>query len=287
MDILNSPTQAYRVGEKVGETDEFTLYECILPDGKIGILKIATDKKHNGALDREVFVLQTLREQADRVEALAAEHEPGKGELGYRHFFPELIEGFISADQGDRYVLILGFSEVADKLSDLTSLEDLVSEERKRVDPKTSVWIMGKLLKLLDFAHRQGVSVTINSENVLINRDRHKVIVFNWSSSTIVVGPVPDDAVREEISQAALEVITVLGGNIETGELPANDQLTDGWYQELLWSLACGDKENAGEAHTQFYNLVLPVWPNKFHPFTAFTVKTTTTTETSSTEEEV
>lgn len=280
MNTLKSPTQEYGVGERLGGTDTFTLYACTLPNGASGILKIATAKEHNGSLDREAFVLQTLRERAALVEERAAKREPGKGEMGYRHFFPELIEGFIATDQDERYVLILGFSEIAKQLFDLAPLEHLISREHIRVDPKTSVWIMGKLLKLLDFAHRQGISVTINGENILINRDQHKVVIFDWSQSTIVDGTVSADIACEEISQAAREVITALGGDLETGNLPVDDQLTDDWYQKLLWSLASGNINNASEAHTQFYKLVRPVWPSKFHPFTAYPVRKTTTTKT-------
>lgn len=286
MNTLNSPTQEYGVGERLGETDTFTIYACTLPNGANGILKIATAKEHNGILDREAFVLQTLQELAVLIEERTAEREPGKGEMGYKHFFPELIEGFIAVDQGERYVLILGFSEVAKELIDLAPLEHLILRDRVRVDPKTSVWIMGKLLKLLDFAHRQGISVTINGENILINREHHKVLIFDWSQSIIKGGPVEADIACEEISQAAREVIKALGGDPETGNLPADDQLDSDWYQELLWSLASGHEDNASEAHTHFYNLVRPVWPSKFHPFTAYPVRTTTTTTTETTEKE-
>jgi hypothetical protein len=86
-------------------------------------------------------------------------------------------------------------------------------------------------------------------------------------------GPVQKDISREEISSAAKEVITTLGGNIESGKIPASDQLTSSWYKDFLWSLACGEYCDAGKAHTAFYKLIQSNWPSKFHPFTVHAVR--------------
>lgn len=273
METIDSPTAQYGVGEHLGGTEKFTLYECVLPNGNVGILKIATSVEYNGNLDREVYILQTMQEKAELIEIEAARVEPGKGELGYRHFFPALVESFIAPNQGNRRVSILSFSEVCEQLGDLVPLEHLASREHVRVDPKTSVWIMGKLLKMLDFAHSQGVSVKIDGENILINRERHFVIIFDWSESTIESGEIQQVEATMEIHRAAKEVILALGGNPETGEIPADIQLEDDGYKKLLFSLASEHESNAGKAHEKFYKFVRSVWPSKFHPFTAYALK--------------
>jgi hypothetical protein len=153
---------------------------------------------------------------------------------------------------------------------------------------------MGKLLKLLDFAHSIGCTVPAIGENILINRDRHTVTVFDWIESTITDGPVLPEIASREIAQAAREVIIALGGEPTTGQLPADPDLEDEWYQEMLMSLASGEYTNAGEAHTLFYQFVRSRWPSKFHPFAAYPVRivekpktheTETTATTETTEE--
>lgn len=273
MKIIGKEFEYEVVDGCIGQTDTFTLYECKLPDDKPGILKIAKEVENNGILDREALILGTLLETALKVEKNDAEKGGEKSKLGYQCFFPKLVEYFVSSDQGGRCVLILDFSEVAKKLTDLVPLDHIMSREQKRIDPKTSAWIMGRLLKLLHFANWLGISVTINGDNILINPERHKVVIFDWSKSTIVQGPVQKDISREEISSAAKEVITTLGGNIESGEIPASDQLTSSWYKDFLWSLACGEYCDAGKAHTAFYKLIQSNWPSKFHPFTVHAVR--------------
>jgi hypothetical protein len=268
-----SPNADYVVGELLGETEVFTLYSCTLPEGSPGILKITKTIAGNGALDKEAFILQTLRDFAIRIEEESERQEPGKGNLGYRKFFPILVESFVSADQGNRRINILSLSEVCEKLPDLVPLEQLVSREHVRVDPKTSVWIMGKLLKLLDFAHMQGISVTINGENILINRDQHFVMIFDWSNSFIHDGEVPDHETQREIFLSAIEVILALGGNLETGELPADEQLKDDLYAKLLFAFVSGEEKNAAHAHSRFYGYVRSIWPSEFYPFTAYALK--------------
>jgi hypothetical protein len=210
MKIIGKEFEYEVVDGCIGQTDTFTLYECKLPDDKPGILKIAKEVENNGILDREALILGTLLETALKVEKNDAEKGGEKSKLGYQCFFPKLVEYFVSSDQGGRCVLILDFSEVAKKLTDLVPLDHIMSREQKRIDPKTSAWIMGRLLKLLHFANWLGISVTINGDNILINPERHKVVIFDWSKSTIVQGPVQKDISREEISSAAKKLLQLL-----------------------------------------------------------------------------
>jgi hypothetical protein len=286
--IVTSPQgNEYVVGELLGRTDAFGLYHCSLPGGSPGILKIASVVGYNGLLDREAHIMGTLWDQAERVEEEAREREPERGEMGYRRFFPRLVESFTDPDQGDRRITILDLSNLVEDISDLVPLGHLLSRERVRIDPKTSVWVLGKLLKLLHFIYKCGVSgAKIDGENILIYRERHFVALFDWTNATIAPGKTPDSIVREEIYQAAREVITALGGDPDTGELPNDPDLEDGRYKELILSFAQGTESDAGEAHERFYTSVRKIWPSKFHPFTAYPVKTTSTTASAVTDGE-
>ncbi|MFA7193460.1 MAG: hypothetical protein WC087_00900 [Candidatus Paceibacterota bacterium] len=263
--FIQSPTAQYEVGERLGQTESFTLYECILEDCKPGILKIAREKTHNGKLDLEAFVLQTLQDGVERIDP--------ENTFQYDKSFPFLLESFISKEQGDRNVLILDLSRVAKSLSDLVPLGHLSAREKIRVDPKTSVWIMGKQLKLLDFACNIGVSVQFSGDNVLINRDNHRVVVFDWSNSIVSNMVLEPKRVSEQIARAAQLTITALGGDLKTGKLPADDQYGGSdVYEKLLMKFTKGVESDAGKAHTQFYTTVLELWPSGFHNFTAYSI---------------
>jgi hypothetical protein len=273
---VTSPTSTYTAGARLGSTDRFALYACTLPDGMPGILKIATTREYNGVLEREAFILQLLSERANSIEEQAAEAEPGKGELGYRKFFPTLVESFTAPDQGNRQVLILSFAEVCKELGELVPIQHLISRENVRVDPKTSVWIMGKLLKMLDFTRLVGVTTVINGDNILLNREKHVVLIFDWSGSSLISMMDNNDARAkisgEEISTAAKEVIAALGGDPKLGVLPKDSQLEDNDYERLLAILSSGEVTHPGEAHEKFYTYVRSIWPIKYHPFTVHPV---------------
>lgn len=266
---------SYVVGEKLGETEQFRMYKCELAKGKVGILKIATSIAFNGILDREAYILGMLRDEAIRYEKAFAEENPGtKQVLNYQVCFPNLVESFIAEDQGGRRINILDFVLIDDDLSRWVPIAHIASRDHVRVDPRTSAWIIGKLLKLLAFAHDQGVSIgQLTGENILIERDQHFVAIFDWSQATPGVEPLSAEITSKEVAQAATEVILALGGDPLTGILPKNEQLVDDRYATYLHQLSLGKKSNAFSAHREFYKLIRSLWPREFHPFTTYNLE--------------
>lgn len=274
MNITSPAGNTYEVLKLIGKTDPFNLYECRLTDGRECILKIATTAAANDLLDREAFLLQTMREDAARLEAEYAEVKKGEMLLNYQFCFPGLVETFIDPDQGDRRINILSFFEISKKLSDLVPISHLMSRDHVRVDPKTSAWMLGKLLKLLVFTHSLGIRIpNLDGENIIINRDEHFVAVADWTQAAQGEAPLSSAFAMREIEQVAEQVILALGGNLETGEIPPDKQLGDGRYEELLFRLSRGAYADAKTAHGEFYELVGTLWPRGFHPFTAYAVK--------------
>jgi serine/threonine protein kinase len=143
------------------------------------------------------------------------------------------------------------------------------------IDPKTSGWILGKLLKLLAFVHEQGISIgDISGENILIERDQHYVAIFDWDKAAMYPeGKVPDSVASDEIIQLTKEVLRVLGGDIETGKLLPDSQLKDSQYENFLIRLILGVYSDAGEAHDDFYKLIRALWSREFWPFTAYSIE--------------
>jgi len=275
MSISKYPITLLDDGEAklLGETEHFRLYECALPDGAgVGILKIAATIQDNSVLDREAFILQMMKDKAEELEAkYRADKHDDTRTPNYQICFPNLVESFISEEQGGRRVVVVSLLGAEDDIGRFVPLSHIISRDRVRIDPKTSAWIMGKFLKLIAFLHDQGISLGFaEGENFLIERKEHYVLFFDFTDA--VVHPdnkVPERIAREEISQLAKEVMLVLGGDPDTGKIPPNDQDSDGRYASHIFYLAWGGEQNAGIAHTKFYELVRSLWPSKYWPFTS------------------
>lgn len=266
--IASSNGTSYKVQDKrLGSTDVFTLYECVLPDGSAGILKIAATVGSNGLLDREAYVLQLMKDEAQKMdEEYAAMTGGTKPPLNNHFFFPNLIETFIASDQDFRRVSVFSFPDIAKELSELIPISYLV-QDNLRVDPRTSAWILGKLLKLLVFTHQQGISLgTITGENILINKKEHFVCLFDWTEATIAPVEISQKKASEEISQVTKEILSILGGS-ENGSLPPDEQLVDNRYEDYLRLLVSGAENDAYTAHQKFYELIRDLWPREYHPF--------------------
>lgn len=269
--FIIGPSGRYGIGKILGKTSRFNSYICALEGGDQGILKIASTTEYNSLLDREAMILTDMASEAIRLEEKYARVKEDKDSLlNYQICFPHLVESFIAPTQGDRRVSILTFPAVED-IGTLVPLGHLASRDHVRVDRKTSAWMMGKFLKILVFAHSQNISVNeVTCDNILIERDQHYVIIFDWTLATIHQGGVPHDITREDISRGAGEIIRALGGDPSSGELPNDDQDLDGRYRKYLYDLVRGNEHDASYAHECFYTLVRSLWPRVYWPFTTY-----------------
>jgi serine/threonine protein kinase len=269
MKIKSPAGNEYSVGKLLGETERFKLYQCLLGDGSEGILKITAQSRDNPILDREAFLLKLFKETAQCYEKEFAKTKKDDTMLNYHFFFPELIECFIDKDQEGRRISILSLMHISKQLGDLVPLSQIREKEHLRVDPKTSAWILGKLLKLLDFVHGQGIAITnLSGENILINREQHYVAVFDWTEAMVTESVLNEEEIATEISLATEAVITLLDGNPETGAIPEDEQLSDSSYQDFLKQLLDKKETDAFEAHKKFYALIWSLWPREFYPYT-------------------
>ncbi|TSC71393.1 MAG: hypothetical protein G01um101470_633 [Parcubacteria group bacterium Gr01-1014_70] len=271
---LTSPITEYFISKELGRTDCFNLYLCKTKSEQQCILKIAASMEKNGFLDREAILLGDMRDEAKRIEAKydQVKLDPNRS-LNYHLCFWDLVETFIAPTQGNRRVNILRYP-ILDDLSTLVPIQHIVTRDHLRVDRKTSAWMMGKLLKFLVFAHSQGVSLGphVAGDNILVERKEHYIVLFDLTEAVMHrEGTVPADIAREEISKAAQEVICVLGGDLETEEMPADEQDPDNHYARYMFLLARGSECDAKQAHTRFYELVRSLWPrSEYWQFTSY-----------------
>lgn len=270
MEIENG-SSIYRVGKQAAGNGTYRLYLC-QKEGmeRQCLLQIATEVGHNGALQRAAFILGELARRAGELEE---EYETVKQDpnvfLNYELGFPELVDSFICPEQGGRQINILAFRNVED-VSRMVPLVNISEKDRVRVDVKTSVWIAGKVLKMYDFATSEGFSVNLSGNNILIEPDEHYVVIFDWTEAEIHSETVPVEVRRKQIAQVARAVITILGGDAETG-IFSGDEEGASQYTDYLLYLARGGESNTQRAHARLYEITDQLWERKYHPFTTRT----------------
>jgi len=264
--ILDRGSVRYQVGGKpVAETDSYRVYVCEdVASGQRYLLQVATSVVKNGGLERAAYLLGELRSTAELFERENALVNPGQL-VSYDRLFPQLVDGFIAEDQGGRRINILGFTEVDDPAL-LVPLSNLAVKDGLRVSLTSSAWVMGRLLKLLGFAHGEGIAVkALGGGNILLEPAQHFALVFDWSSATTYQDEVPVRVRKDDIASAAKTVLASTGANIETGKpFPLDGEPR---YTDFLWRLAHGREADALRAHDQFYELVDELWGREFRKF--------------------
>ena len=274
---IRSPTAGYVIADvkksRLAQTPAYTVYHVTDEvDGKWYLLKIAADAAGNGRLDREALVLKDIEAE---VERLRSQEKPGvyNGGLRYEKCFPRLHESFLFTEQGNRRVNIIEIPGTQ-SVADLYPIQEWRTRDHVRIDPKSSAWLMGRLLKSFTLTHPIGIGVgKIDGGNILVNPKKHRAIFFDWSEAHQYDLYVPPEKVGEEIAQAAKEVFIALGGNLATGTLPYSDQLLDTQYAELLVAFMSGRERNPDTAAQRFYKLVREMWDKEFHTFTTIPIK--------------
>ncbi|MAG45030.1 hypothetical protein CL633_04050 [bacterium] len=267
---VQSNSCLYHVGDKVADADTYRLYLCEQAETKRQCLfQIVITNQENNLLDRATYILRTFKQYSDALEdEYASVKTDPKDQLNYDLGFPELIDSFIYKEQGSRRVNILAFRNVK-KINDVVPLINVTIKDNLRVDLRTSAWIMGKLLKLLDFVHTQNMSVNlVNGGNILIVPKEHYVLILDWTAVQIHDKGVPAEIQRQEIAQVAQAVIAVLGGDSEKGIFPDDEEEeVFSEYTDYLLQLTRGSESSADMAHEKFYEIVDLRWKG-FYPFT-------------------
>jgi len=267
---INSKINSYEVGDLVAENETCNLYICTQEEsGRQCLLQIAKENSNNGDLDRSAFLLTELERYAlEAEEEYMAVKEKPESMLNYQFGFPELVESFIFDEQDGRRVNILAFRNVPE-VSKMVPLINITEKDGLRVDLRTSAWIVGKLLKLLVLVHSKNIAVRLLiGDNILIEPNQHYVLIFDWLAAQKFPGGIPDDICREEISEAVQAIITVCGGDPETGIFLDSDEKGFEQYVNHLQKLALGSERSAQRAHERHYEIVDGIWEHGFHPFT-------------------
>lgn len=271
--IIKGSAGSYAVDLCVGETSTFRLYVCRqVETDRQCLLQVAIERAHNGLLDRSAYILRELKRESDVLEAEYPNVRTDPNDmLNYDLGFPEVVDSFVLTEQGHRRVLILAFKGVAE-IKKIVPLASIVFKDRRRVDARSSAWILGKTLKTLVLAHSMGLSVgKFDISKLLIEPDQHYPILFDWSGCVSYPEGIPSEVAREEIRAMARAIIIAMGGSLTRRDIPREGN-ENGFelYTQHLFRLASGGQSGAQLAHREFYELLDRLWERAFHPFTTY-----------------
>jgi hypothetical protein len=259
--ILTHNSTDYLIDACVANSDSYRVYLCSSGSEQY-LLQIASDIKDNGGLDRTAYTLRELKRISDLLEARHTERYPNE-KIHCDWLFPTIFESFISSEHNKRRINILAFADI-DAIDKMAPLSNLLAKDKVRISLETSAWIMGRLLKLLSFIHQEGISIQLLSgNNILIEPEKHRMILFDWSTAYFHQKAVPKDIRQNNISNAAKTVFEAIGGDVRTGKYPYEEKHP---YVDFLWELACGREYEAKKTHAQFYKLVHELFGHGYIP---------------------
>lgn len=192
-------------GKPLLSTPQWNLYVAQLPTGQFGFMKIATKPEYNESLQKETHILETLLQLANEADA---DIEPGKQRFNYGAFFPNVVESMLSNEPAPRFTVFFGFHESIKSYKEFTPAT--VAFKSNRVDLQTTVWILAKSLKFLDFCHRYGFTVgAVEMSNLLLETSLHGTFYFDFSRAN----EAPEDSdYLSEVAAAAVLAWKAAGG---------------------------------------------------------------------------
>lgn len=271
MRTLTSKEITYEVGSLFFETELFRFYEVHskkFPE-EVLLLKIPKSKVNNYLLEKEELLLKAMESYSFLLDQKHKEEFKEDETLGYQICFPKVIDSFVASTEQDRFVLILSLENFVDKLKDFFCVQKIL-DKKYRVDPKTSVWILGKTLKFMHFVHSQNIIINdLSIKNLFIDQKNHLIHILDWTNSSMLPTLNKKDVILE-IKKLVSTVILLLGGNTSTGVIPDHEHLEDSGilYREILINLLQKNISDALSAHKYFYQNVEKIWKKEYYPFT-------------------
>ncbi len=261
----------YEIGSLFFENELFRFYEvhCKKYKDEPLLLKIPKNKANNYLLEKEELLLKDMESCSFLLDQKYKEEVKKDETLGYQICFPKVIDSFVASTEQNRFVLILSLKSFVDALKDFFCVQKIL-DKKYRIDPKTSVWILGKTLKFMHFVHSQNIIINdLSIKNLFIDQKNHLIHILDWTNSSMLPALNKKDVILE-IKKLASTVILLLGGNTSTGVIPDHGHLEgDGiLYREILINLLRKNNFDASLAHKYFYENVEKIWKREYYPFT-------------------
>lgn len=166
------------------------VYRGCSDEGEHVVVKIPRKPPSNALMDAER-------------DSLLAIHASGAGGNDWlRHYFPRFVDRIEHRDPATRERRSINV--LNDIGGAFVTLADVRSAYPDGVDPRDYVWMHRRLLRGIAAAHRAGWAHTaLTADDVLIEPERHGVVVAGWSYATRIGDVPPLAAIAEHPPEAA------------------------------------------------------------------------------------
>jgi serine/threonine protein kinase len=258
----------YRIESTLAQGDLSTIYSGTMTDsGRSGgavVLKLATDPADNDLMQNELRVLRYLHT------------EPGV----YAKHLPPVFDDLRTQD--GRMGLILGKVEGFD-------LNRVKQKYPDGIPQRHIIWVFRRLLSILGYAHSKGViHGNVEPAHVLLSASDHNIFLLDWAYSLYKPAAMgqgfralnaqysaPEVAEKKpplpasDLYSAGKCMIFLLGGNIETDEMPtAVDERIQRFIKFFVRQSAVQRPQDAWEMYGRLDDLRQEVFgPHQFIEF--------------------
>lgn len=246
--------RGYEVGSQIGESSRCRLYLGNNATEQV-VIKVAKTFEDGDFLAEEANWFGVINSFIKQVAIM--QEKLGETNAHYDWLFAKLISSFLEPTQGDRRINMLRFTDV--KLSDLVPLPKL--REQTQIDARTSVWILGRLLKIYSFYE------------LISNSGDNPIFKYaNFSPGDFLIGPKTHRLIYYHHSGCSTDVVATTFVRLIVQFIldwtVIEDDSSERDYNELLQDLATNGRVNFEEAHAELYKLVKRLWGIQYHPFT-------------------
>lgn len=264
MVLVNGPKQ-YLIGDLVAKSAHSNFYICDYNNSKY-FLQIAASIEQSFKLNSAAYILKQLKLVSDIYESKFRVRFPDE-QLNYDWLFPTVMDSFVPSGQGGRIANVLAINN-GDSLDKMVPLSNIRKKDRRITDLATSVWIAGRLLKLLVLAHDQCVSLVIDSDNVIIEPKNHNVVVLDWTNATIHQNEMSDEVRMSDIASVALVTLSAIGEDVGDSErYPGNI------YVDFLKGLVKDRRSDIKQVYADFEMTHGQLFEKgTFYPFATFSI---------------
>ena len=243
------------VGKCIGESSKIRIYLGTTKDMKPVILKIAKTFEDGKALAEEAGEFNILHSFSRQVAEFEANRNGNSAH--YDWLFARLLSSRMEPTQGDRRINVFSIPDV--DLSELIPLSKLYDDVE--IDVRTSIWILGRLLKFYMFFELLAVEKEefvarypiFSPDDYLIAPEKHRLVYYNFSGDMTDV--------------VAFDYVKAVAEFVSSWVIHREDPLEQE-YLELLRDLSRFGRETFERAHRELYKLVKKNWGIKYYPFT-------------------
>ncbi len=242
------------VGKLIGETSKLRIYLGSTDAKQSVILKVAKTFDDGHILAEEASKFNEMRAFKDEIFKL--EEKQGKENSHYDWLFADLQASFMEPTQDDRRINVLSMPDIEiDKLTPLIKLSN-----GTEIDTWTSIWILGRFLKLYSFFELLAASMDcpvveypiFSPGDYLIGPKEHRLIYYNFSGKI-------NDVVAMDFIKAITKFIL--------DWVAIGDREEEQKYFNLLKDFSETGRDTCERAHRELYKLVEELWGIGYHPF--------------------